>query len=232
MAGWKEPNGEKIDMFINEGGIKTVVGVVKDYHYASLYKAIEPQLFAPTPGPEDSYGDLLIRIQPNSEATSLSHIEKTFKKLFPLVPYSYQFYNEINLQHYEAEAKWKKVILLSALLTIFIAGIGLFGLSILTAERRFKEIGIRKVLGASVKTIVLTLTKDFILLISLAMVIAMPIAYYAGSIWLETYPYRIEVGPATFVGAAIVVLIIALLTTSYQSVKTALMNPVEALKRE
>lgn len=232
MAGWKEPIGEEVNFFVSNGGIKTVVGVVKDYHYAPLSKAIEPQLFVPSPGADDKYKQVLIRMKPNSEATSLPHIEKTFKKLFPLVPYSYQFYNEINLQHYEAESKWKKVILLSALLTIFIAGIGLFGLSILTAERRFKEIGIRKVLGASVKTIVITLTKDFLLLISLAMLIAMPFAYYASNTWLETYPYRTDVGSGTFVGAALLILIIALITTGYQSIKTALMNPVEALKRE
>ncbi len=181
---------------------------------------------------DSKYGQLLIKIKPNSEASSLPYIEKTFKKLFPLTPYTYQFYNEINLQNYEKESKWKKVILLAAVLTIFIAGLGLFGLSILMAEKRFKEIGIRKVLGASVNIIVFTLSKDLLFLISVAMVIAMPFAYYASNRWLETYPYRTDVGPLTFVEAGLLVLTIALITTSYQSIKTALMNPVDALKTD
>ncbi len=162
----------------------------------------------------------------------MTHIEQTFKKLFPLHPYTYQFDDEQNRQQYAAEAKWKQVILFGAVLTIFISAFGLFGLSILTAEKRFKEIGIRKVLGASVRSIVLTLSKDFILLISLALLIAMPIAYYGGTLWLETYPYRTNIGPSTFVATGVFVIIIALATISYQSIKTALMNPVESLKRE
>jgi putative ABC transport system permease protein len=194
---------------------------------------IEPQLFSLAFNSDNSsYRHLLIRIQPNSESNCIPVIEKTFKELFPMHPYSYQFYNEINLMSYEAESKWKQVILLSAFLTIFIAGIGLFGLSILTAESRFKEIGIRKVLGASVKTIVFALYKDHLSLISLALLIAIPTSYYAGSIWLDNYPYRAEVGAVTFIGAGIFVLAIASVTISYQTIKTALLNPVDSLRTE
>lgn len=230
-AGWTEPIGQEVKMM--DGATRRVIGITKDYNYESLKRTIEPQLFSLAfNGNSPSYQYLLIRIQPNSESNCIPFIEKTFKELFPMHPYSYQFYNEINLKSYEAESKWKKVILLSAFLTIFIAGIGLFGLSILTAESRFKEIGIRKVLGASVKTIVFALYKDHLSLISLALLIAIPTSYYAGSIWLDNYPYRTEVGVGTFIGAGIFVLAIAGLTISYQTFKTALLNPVDSLRTE
>jgi putative ABC transport system permease protein len=212
---------------------KRIVGIVKDYHYSSLRDAISPQCFTANPeSGEPNRRQMLIRIKPNSEASALPHIEETFKKLFPMLPYSYQFDNDQNLERYVAEAKWKQVILFGAVLTIFISAFGLFGLSILTAEKRFKEIGIRKVLGASVRVIVVTLSKDFLVLILLAMTLAMPIAYYGGSRWLETYPYRMDIGPGIFIVAGIVVLFTALATISYQSIKTALMNPVDVLRKE
>jgi putative ABC transport system permease protein len=230
-AGWTEPIGQEVKMM--DGATRRVIGITKDYNYESLKRTIEPQLFSLAfNGNSPSYQYLLIRIQPNSESNCIPFIEKTFKELFPMHPYSYQFYNEINLKSYEAESKWKKVILLSAFLTIFIAGIGLFGLSILTAESRFKEIGIRKVLGASVKTIVFALYKDHLSLISLALLIAIPTSYYAGSIWLDNYQYRTEVGVGTFIGAGIFVLAIAGVTISYQTIKTALLNPVDSLRTE
>lgn len=232
MAAWKDPIGKEIDIHPFDGEKKTVVGVVKDYHYESLRQAIEPQLFAAEPSIGEPYRQLLIRIKPNSETSSLMHTEKTFRSLFPVLPYAYQFEDELNRQYYESESKWKKVILMGALLTILISAIGLFGLSILTAEKRFKEIGIRKLLGASVQMIVFTLSKDFLLLILFAMLAAMPFAYYAGNWWLETYPYRTEVEPGIFLTAGMLIVGIALATVSYQSIKTALMNPVEALKRE
>ena len=231
MAALKDPIGHEIDFFLTSEK-KMIVGVVKDYHFASLREAIGPQCFAARPEGQEPYRQMLIRLKPNSEANSLPHIEQTFRRLFPLQPYTYQFDDEQNRQQYAAEAKWKQVILFGAMLTIFISAFGLFGLSILTAEKRFKEIGIRKVLGASVRVIVFTLSKDFILLISLALLTAMPIAYYGGTLWLETYPYRTNIGPSAFVGTGVLVLIIALTTISYQSIKTALMNPVESLKRE
>jgi putative ABC transport system permease protein len=230
IAGWKDPIGEQVKLF--EGEIKVVVGVVKDYHYESIKNAIKPQLFVSTFDTQHAYMQFLVRIKPNSEANSLPYIEKTFKRLFPMIPYTYQFYDDINLKNYEAESKWKRVILLSSLLTVFIAGIGLFGLSILTAESRHKEIGIRKILGATVNAIVFTLFKDLLSLISLSMIVAMPVAYYAGTKWLETYPYRTNVDVESIIGAGLLVLIIGLATISYQTIKTALMNPVETLKRE
>ncbi len=233
MAHWKEPIGEKINMFLyGEKEYRTVVGVIRDYHFASLSDKIGPQALAPISYPSMPYGHMLVRIRPGSESTSLPTIEATFKKLFPMTPYSYQFTDEINRKNYDRESKWKTVIFASAVTTIFIACIGLLGLSMLTTERRFKEIGIRKVMGASVKSIVLTLSKDFVLLIATALLIAMPFAWYAVNKWLETYPYRTELTPLLFIGAGLLVLVIAMLTTGYHSVRAGRMNPVEAIRRE
>lgn len=231
MAGLKDPIGHEISFFLTSQK-KTIVGIVKDYHYASLRDVIEPQCFAAMPDGEEMYRQMLIRIKPNSESSSLPHIEHTFKKMFPVQPYTYQFDEDQNRQQYVAEAKWKQVILIGSTLTIFISAFGLFGLSVLTAEKRFKEIGIRKVLGASVHSITITLTKDFLFLISLALLIALPIGYFACNTWLENYPYRINISVWLFVVAGLTVLIVAICTISYQSIRAALMNPVESLKRD
>ncbi|HEX6223686.1 MAG TPA: FtsX-like permease family protein, partial [Chryseolinea sp.] len=228
-AGWKEPLAQEVKMM--DGSTRNVIGIVSDYNYESLKRTIEPQLFSLAFNSENkNYQHLLIRIRPNSESNCISFIGKTFKELFPLYPFSYEFYNEGILLSYETESKWKQVILLSALLTIFIAGIGLFGLSIFTAETRVKEIAIRKVLGASVKTIVFLVYKEHFLLISLALIIALPISYYAAGFWLERYPYRTEFGPVVLITAALFVVAIAGVTVSYQTFKTALLNPASSLR--
>lgn len=232
MAGWDNPIGETVDLFVYGRGVKKVVGVVKDYHYASFKDTIKSQLFVAAPDGHNPYDQMLIRIKPNTRAESLERIENVFKKLFPMSPYTYDFYDDINRRNYETEAKWKQVILISSLITAFIAGIGLFGLSILTAERRFKEIGIRKILGASVGGITITLSKDFGILVALGMVVGMPIALFLGESWLETYAFRIAIGPGLFVGAGLIVLLIAVLTTGYNFIKTGLMNPVIAIRNE
>jgi putative ABC transport system permease protein len=230
-AGWKEPLGKEVTMM--DGAVRNVIGIVEDYNYESLKKTIEPQLFSLAFNVDyPFYQHLLIKIQPNSTSNVIPYIEKTFKELFPMHPFTYQFYDEINLLNYQMEAKWKQVILLSALLTIFIAGIGLFGLSILTVESKYKEIGIRKVLGASEKTIVLSLYKNHLTIIFLAFLIAIPSSYYAGSVWLNNYPYRTKMGIEIFIGAGLFLLTIAALTISYQTRKAALLNPVDSLRTE
>ncbi|HZW65617.1 MAG TPA: ABC transporter permease, partial [Hanamia sp.] len=145
-ANWKNPIGETIRMLGSSNQIYHVIGVVKDYHFASLTKKITPQLFTMN----GSYGTYYIKIKPNTATASLQWIQKTYQHLYPLNPYSYTFKNDENQLQYADIEKWKQVILFGALLTIFISCIGLFGLSVLSAEKRTKEIGIRKVLGASV----------------------------------------------------------------------------------
>lgn len=228
-AGWKDPIGKTVNFFFNKESYQ-VIGVVKDYHYEALNHKIEPQLF--TMKNSNSYGIYDIKIRQGTASASLKFIHQKFKDLYPMSPYSYVFKDEQNRKNYEAEAKWKQIMLFAAILTIFISCIGLFGLSVLSAEKRTKEIGIRKVLGASVSSVVTTLSKDFLKLVTIAMVIAIPSAWLVAGKWLENYPYRISLNWWMFASAGILVILIALATVSFQAIKAAVANPAESLRTE
>ncbi|MBS1575080.1 MAG: ABC transporter permease, partial [Bacteroidetes bacterium] len=227
-AGWKNPIGQEVNFWYNNNEKYTVIGVVKDYHYQSLTQKIGLQLFTMKPG--NGFGKMFIKIKPGSETASLHYIEKTFKNLFPISPYSYKFVDQENLKSYEAENKWKQIMLFSAILTIFISCIGLFGLSVLAAEKRTKEIGIRKVLGASVSGVATILSKDFLKLVIISLLVAIPLSWIAANKWLENYPYRITLSWWMFAFAGILVVMIALITVSFQAIKAAMGNPVKALR--
>jgi len=229
QAGWKNPIGKEVNFWMNNKKL-IVIGVVKDYHFEALSKKIGPQLFTMDPG--NRFGMMNIKIRPNTAGSSLAYIQKTFKSLFPLTPYSYSFKLDENRKNYEAEAKWKQIMLFGAILTIFISCIGLFGLSVLSAEKRTKEIGIRKVLGASVGSIITTLSTDFLKLVILSMLVAIPAAWLVADKWLENYPYRISLSWWMFSIAALVVVMIALATVSFQAIKAAVANPVKSLRTE
>ncbi len=223
-ANWKSPVGETISILGNSDETYHVIGVVKDHHFASLTKKITPQLFTM----KGSYGSYYIKIKPNSATTSLEWIQKTFQQFYPMNSYSYVFKNDENRKQYADVEKWKRIILFGAVLTIFISCIGLFGLSVLSAEKRTKEIGIRKVLGASVQQIVTTLSTDFIKLIVFSLIIASPLIYIAADKWLQNFPYRIQISWWLFgLAAALVVL-----TISFQSIKAAIASPMKSLRTE
>jgi putative ABC transport system permease protein len=228
-AGWKHPIGEVVNFWYDNKKYN-VVGVVKDYHFQPLNEEIKPQLF--TMKNDNQFGTIFIKIKPNTETESLKQTQKIFKQFFPLSPYTYNFKDQQNRMSYEAEAKWKQIMLYAAILTIFISCIGLFGLSVLSAEKRTKEIGIRKVLGASVNAIVTILSKDFLKLVCIALLIAIPSAWMAAHQWLQNYPYRISLSWWLFASAAVFVIIIALFTVSFQAIKTAVANPVKSLRSE
>lgn len=229
-CGLKDPVGQEVDLFYSDGRKYTIVGVVKDYQYGSMAYSIGPQLF--TMKHNNEYGTAFIRVRPGSETAALVHMEKVFKQTFPLSPYDYVFKDEENRRYYESEAKWKEIVLFSAILTIFISCMGLFGLTVLSAEKRTKEIGIRKVMGASVASVVRILSKDFLKLVMISLVLAMPVAWYAGTKWLENYPYRITLNWWMFGIAALLVSVIALATVSFYAVKAAVANPVQSLRRD
>jgi putative ABC transport system permease protein len=229
QAGWKNPIGQTVNFWYNDKKY-IVIGLVKDYHYQPLNQKIGPQLF--TMKKDNNYGMVYIKIKPNTASASLKHIQKTFKQLFPLSPYNYTFMNDENIKNYEAEAKWKQILLFGAILTIFISCIGLFGLSVLSAEKRTKEIGIRKVLGASVNNVVTILSKDFLKLVCIALIVAVPAAWIATNKWLENYPYRISLNWWLFASAGVLVILIALITVSFQAIKAAIANPVKSLRTE
>ncbi len=229
QAGWKRAVGQLITSFEN-GETYAVAGVVKDYHYKPLTEKIEPQLF--TMNPANNFGIAYIKIKPGTETSSLQYITKTFKDLFPLCAFAYNFKDLQNAKSYEAEAKWKQILLFSAIITIFISCFGLFGLSVLSAEKRTKEIGVRKVLGASVSSIVSILSTDFLKLIIISLVISTPLAWMATNKWLQNYPYRIMLSWWLFASAGALVILVALLTISFQSIKAAIANPVKCLRTE
>ena len=228
-AGWKNAIGQDVNFWIQNERYK-VIGVVKDYHFRSLNEKIIPELF--TTRTKDRLGMVYIKIKPNTEASSLAHIQKVFKRLFPYNPYSYQFKDQENYKKYEAEDKWKQIMLYSAVLTIFISSIGLFGLSVLSEEKRTKEIGVRKVLGASVGDVVTILSKDFLKLVLIALLISIPLAWIAANKWLKNYPYRITLSWMMFMTAALLVIIVALATVSFHAIKAAVANPVKSLRSE
>jgi len=227
-ANWKSPVGETIQILGSSNETYHVIGVVKDYHFASLTKKITPQLFSMN----GVYGTYYIKIKPNTAASSLKWIQKTYQQLYPMSPYSYVFKNDENRMQYADVEKWKQIILFGAILTIFISCIGLFGLSVLSAEKRTKEIGIRKVLGASVSSIISILSADFLKLIFIALIISIPLAWMATNKWLQNYPYRVTLSWWFFASSGLLVILIALFTISFQSIKAAIANPVKSLKTE
>jgi len=228
-AGWKEPIGQVVDFFYNNKKYN-VVGVVKDYNFRQLTEKIGPQLFSMNS--KYPYGDVYIKLKEGNNASALSFIETSYKRIFPFKPYRYTFKDAANAEQYNSEAKWKQIVSFGAILTIFISCIGLFGLATLSAEKRRKEIGIRKVLGASVQGIATKLSNDFLKLVILASLIASPAAWWAMHKWLENYPYRITINGWIFFYATITVLLIALVTVSFQSIKAAVANPVKSLRTE
>ncbi|GEO09220.1 ABC transporter permease [Segetibacter aerophilus] len=228
-AGWKDPVGNQVDFFYMNKKYR-VVGVIKDYHYLSLAEKIGPQLF--TMNPRYKYRDVFIKLKPGNVSASLKYLEKTFKALFPARPYQYNFKDAQNDAQYEREAKWKQIITFGAVLTIFISCIGLFGLATLSAEKRTKEIGIRKVLGASVTIIAGKLSTDFLKLVMLASIIASPIAWWVMNKWLQNYPYRVPINWWMFGFAVLAVVLVAFVTISYQAIKAAIANPVKSLRTE
>ena len=204
-----------------------VIGVVKDYHHEGLQKAIGPIIFYPAQG-----NDLTIKLSSDNLPAKLATLEKIYKKYFVGNPFEYLFVDELFNKQYKAEAQFGKIFSAASILAILIACMGLFGLTVFTVESRTKEIGIRKVLGASVGSISSLLTVDFLKLVFVAIVIASPIAWYFMNQWLADFAYRTPVQWWVFALAGGLALLLALVTIGFQSVKAALANPVESLRSE
>jgi putative ABC transport system permease protein len=230
QAGWDDPIGKQVDFFWDNNRKVTVVGVVKDYHFESLQSKIMPLLFVADP--HFKLGQLVVKLNPANIAPAMTTIAETYKKIFPLQPYKYTFMDAKNKDSYKAEAKWKEIITYASVLSIFICCIGLFGLSILATEKRTKEIGIRKVLGASVQSVVTLLSANFVKLVLIAFIISAPFAWYVNNQWLQNFPYRVAISWQVFIIAGLCMVLLASFTISYQSIKAALMNPVKSLKSE
>jgi putative ABC transport system permease protein len=232
-AGWKLNNavGKTISFGeSHDNRIVSVVGVIKDYHFLSLKDKISPQVF--TMEPAFNYGEIWAKIKSDNIPQTLALLQDTYKKILPWFPYSYQFMDDINAKNYETEAKWKQIISIASVLFIFISCIGLLGLIMLSIEQRTKEIGVRKVLGAAVSRIVVLISKDFIVLIAIAFLAAVPVGYYFTNKWLQNFAYRINIGWWMFALAGLLVMAMALITMSFQAIKAAIANPVKSLRTE
>jgi putative ABC transport system permease protein len=229
---WDDPIGKTIQVPSDEVGkwkTYTVVGVVKDFHRTSLHSVIAPQLI----GNDPSYFDTLaIRINPENSAGTLSLLREKWKELDPVRPFEFLYLDVMIDRLYGAEERLSDIFSSFSVFAIFIACLGLFGMASFAAEQRTKEIGIRKVLGASVPGVVVLLSKDFLKLIVAANIIAWPLAYFGMNKWMQNFAYKSGIGVWIFVYTAILAVGIALATVSYQSIKAALLNPVEAIKYE
>ena len=206
-----------------------VVGVIDDYNHADLKTTVAPMLISLNDGWE---GQLAVRIRAGAVAGTVRQLNELWQQQFPDKPLSYEFLDDVFNRTYRTEARTGQVFGLFAVLAILISCLGLFGLATFTAEQRQKEIGVRKVLGASVGSIVALLSKDFLRLVLIAIVIASPIAWYAMNRWLQDFAYKIEIQWWVFAGAGLLAVAITLLTVGFQSVKAALMNPVTSLRSE
>ena len=208
-----------------------LVGVYQDFHFESMHEKILPiALFMPVN--QNSYGLLSLKITGNNIPGALEHMEKVWKKFLPETPFDYTFMDENFERLYETEQKQATIFTVFAFIAIFIACLGLFGLSAFTISQRIKEIGIRKVLGADISSIVGLLSKDFLKLVLVAAVLAFPVAWYAMSRWLEDFAYRTQIPWWSFVFAGLIASVIAFLTISFQAVKAAVANPVKNLRTE
>ncbi len=224
--GLKDPVGSKFTLYSNSGQI---VGVVEDFHYKSLQKEIEPLVLRIDPQ-RDSYIFVKFRSEQTKEA--IASVRRVYNSFNPDFPLEYTFLDEAVERLYNSEQKTKTIFNYFTLIAIFISCLGLYGLAAYMAQQKTKEIGIRKVLGASILNIVTNLSKEFILLVCMANAIAWPLAYLAMNKWLHNFAYRINIDLFIFIYAGLVSTLLGLITVSYHTVKSALANPVNSLRYE
>ncbi len=226
-------DADAIGKDIQYGGIKgKIVGICKDFHFESMHQKIVPLLMRMPSNNRGGYGNLSVKIGGNNLTSAISAVEKTWYKFLPDAPFTYTFLDESYGRLYEAEQKQGTIFTLFAFIAIFIACLGLFGLSAFSITQRIKEIGIRKVLGASVPNIVGLLSKDFMKLVGIAAVIAFPVAWYIMHNWLQDFAYRTSIAWWVFIVAGVMAAAIALLTISFHAIKAAMANPVKSLRTE
>ena len=225
QAGIEDPVGKRFTLYQTEG---TIIGVAKDFHLASVHQEIEPAIFHY----DQKNWTLYVKTTGEQASSAIAAAETLWKQYNPEYPFDYKFLDERYDALYQADQRTGRLFNYFTGIAILVSCLGLFGLATFTAEQRVKEIGIRKALGATVSSIVILLSRDFIKLVLLAILIATPIAWYVMSRWLEDFAYRTEIGVGVFLLAGCAALLIALLTISSQSIRAALANPVDSLRNE
>jgi putative ABC transport system permease protein len=230
--GWKSTEDAVGKPFLYGGINGRVIGIMQDFHFESMHQKILPLvLILPAPN-QAFYSNISVKIAGNNLKAALGHLEETWKKYLPETPYQYSFLDENFNRLYQTEMRQGNIFSIFSCIAIFIACLGLLGLSAFSISQRIKEIGIRKVLGASTQNIVTLISRDFLKLVALAAVLAFPLAWYFMHSWLQDFAYRINMPWWVFLAAGILAAIIALVTISFQAIKAAWMNPVKNLRTE
>ncbi len=228
--GWRNNNlaiGKNINWGLGKKG--KVIGVVKDFNYTSLHDKIKPLIINMYP---DDYGTVAVRVKPQNVSQTIKAIEKTWKHITAENSFTYTFLDDDFAALYISDQNMKSILGIFTALSIFVACLGLFGLTAFTVKQRFREIGIRKVLGATVPAMVGLLSKDILKLVLISILIASPIAWFGMSKWLEDFAYRIPVNGWFFLLTGITALLIAFVTVSFQAIKAAIANPVKSIRTE
>lgn len=226
IMGMKDPIGKTIQIW---GQQRTIIGVLKDFHNRSLYEDIQPTVFFLDP---NDAGAMFVKLKGDSLKDGLATLQTGFQKVLPDIPLYYEFLDKEYEAQYQSEILTGKLTLYFALISILISCLGLFGLASFMAKQRTKEIGIRKVMGATVENITALISKDFLKLVFIAILIAFPIAYYMMAGWLDDFTYKIDIAWWVFALVGILTAAIALTTISFQTIKAALANPIKALRTE
>ncbi|MDH5705418.1 MAG: ABC transporter permease [Candidatus Aminicenantes bacterium] len=229
IFGWEKALGKRFGFRREEIGIGSVIGVVRDFHFLSLHQEMQPLVIHLT---ANSMSYLSLKISTENIPRTIRFLKERWQRFSPSHPFDYFFLDDDFEKMYRSEMRLGKIFASFAALAIFIACLGLFGLASFTSEQRTKEIGVRKVLGASVSNIVILLSKEFSKWVCIASLVAWPVAYYAMSRWLQSFAYRMSVGIWIFLLATILALFVAMATVSFKAVKSALANPVDALRYE
>jgi hypothetical protein len=227
VMGYKNPIGKPLTFWGKKG---TVVGILKDFHFNSVHTPINPLVLRL--GEDVTWGQALVRTQPGKTKEALASLASICKDLNPKFPFTYQFSDDEYAKLYKSENVVTKLADCFAFLAIFISCLGLLGLAIFTSEQRTREFGIRKVLGATPFTLFNLLSREFILLVLIALLIASPLAWIAMNMWLKDYVYGIHLSPWMFIAAGVMAILIALITVSFQAIRAAVANPVKSLRTE
>ena len=228
--GWtpQEAIGKWIQNTIRDTAKRRIIGVVADFNFESLKSNIEPLVIAPNPDRRVA----LVKIKPGNIKAGVALVEKAYKNVASAYPFEYRFLDEQFNDLYKKDIRQQTILSVFAALAIFVACLGLFGLASFTTTKRFKEIGVRKVLGSSVKGIVLLLSKDLLKPVLIATCIALPVGWWASEKWLQNFAYKTSLSWWVFLVAAITTFGIAFITVCFKAVKAAMANPVKSLRSE
>jgi len=226
--GWREPIGKKVEVGDENTLRASVIGMMADYHQTGMYNEIESLMLL-----YRELGNIIyVKLSENNVEQTISFIETKWKEVFPDQPFSYTFLKERFNRQFEADEKRGLIFTLFTILAILIACLGLFGLASYMVEQRTREIGIRKVFGANEGVIIRLISKDFLILVTISIIIAVPVAYYFMSNWLQNYVYRTKIGVLILILAALLTIIITFITISYKAYQAAIMNPANSIRTE